>query len=115
MDTYGMPELVVSPISQVRLLEYPMLTPAASIWGRSLRRAYAFSSGYVKPRSPAKPQQPTSSGTMTLDEQRRAKAVIVSASPILRMEQVMWTATGRSVGVNTSLLRRNVYMNSAGS
>ena len=26
-------ELVVSPISQVRLLEYPMPTPAASIWG----------------------------------------------------------------------------------
>ena len=52
---------------------------------------------------------------MTLDEQRRAKAVIVPASPILRMEQVMWTATGRSVGVNTSLVRRNVYMNSVGS
>ena len=30
-------------------------------------------------------------------------------APILRMEQVMWTATGRSVGVNTSLVRRNVY------
>ncbi len=24
MDTYGIPELVVSPISQVRLLEYPI-------------------------------------------------------------------------------------------
>ena len=45
MDTYGIPELVVSPISQVRLLEYPMLTLAASIWGAEFAQGVCIQFG----------------------------------------------------------------------
>ena len=65
MDTYGIPELVVSPISQVRLLEYPMLTPLLLSGGgvcAGRMRQFGICEAAVAGKAP---QQPTSSGMMT--------------------------------------------------
>ena len=110
-----MPEWVVSPISQVRELLTPMVAPALSICGLSLRSAHSLSAGSVNPLSPAKAQQPISSGTNTFLAHAFATRTMVSANPICLVEQVTCTATQASSGVISTSLSTYLSMNSAGS
>jgi len=58
-----------------------------------------LSSGRTKPRSPAKPQQSTSSGTVTAVLQRPAIASSLSTLPILRTLHTGCTATASGCAV----------------
>ena len=115
IDLYGMPLFEESPISQVRELEYPYRIPASSICFLKARKPHVLSSGIRKPLSPAKPQHPTSAGTNTSEEQRRARSMILDAIPMRLVEHVTCTAIGVSCRWNMRYGDRKSLMNSAGS
>jgi len=87
-----MPPCSDSPISQVLLVEKPSSHPAGRFF-LSDASADRFNSGYVNPLSPAQPQHPTSSGTMTVSAHSDATYRKSEPSPSFVDEQVVWMAT----------------------